>query len=144
MYSSSVNQVQVQIQESTPATMFSRPAQTPLSWRERAFLSYYASRNDKSMALKQELIRRIMRLTGRRPSLNSVYADHESRTATVSDDNTLFRLEDDDFMIVRPCEYCGTGLFKSPSIRDTADLGYALSVWQPLHKDCTPDETTSR
>jgi hypothetical protein len=144
MYSPSIAKVEVQIQEVGQASMFSRPTQTPLSWRERAFLTYYGSRQEKTRALKQELLRRIMRLTGRRPSLDKIYADLENRSATVSEDNTLFRLEDDTLTVVRPCAYCGTGQFKSPSIRDAADLGYALSVWQPLHSDCTPDETTSR
>jgi hypothetical protein len=39
-------------------------------------------------------------------------------------------------VLVRHCEYCGTGRFESPEIENLADLGYALSAWHPLHEDC--------
>jgi hypothetical protein len=53
-------------------------------------------------------------------------------------DGVIFQLQGSDLILLRPCVYCGVGHFTSPPIATPADLGYALSGWQPYHADCEP------
>jgi hypothetical protein len=51
-------------------------------------------------------------------------------------DGVTFRLHHSRLVLARTCDYCGTGLFESPTISSCSDLGYALADWRPPPEDC--------
>jgi hypothetical protein len=70
----------------------------------------------------------------------AIFVNTEARRATTVLDGVIFRLDGSDLTILRACAYCGTDQFTSPAIRTIADLGFALTDWTPLHKDCQPED----
>jgi hypothetical protein len=112
----------------------------PTTWQERAIKAYNATRHARAATLRAELAHRLKALIGVSPAPDSFHVDLVSKAACVRFDGVLFRLVEDDLFIVRPCAHCGTGSFTGSPLRYLADVGRALSVWQPLHPDCVPDE----
>jgi hypothetical protein len=55
-------------------------------------------------------------------------------------DEVVFRLRDRRLVLVRPCAECGNRHFESLPLTTPADLGYALSAWQPLCPHCQPED----
>ncbi|HKP54346.1 MAG TPA: hypothetical protein VJ183_17045 [Chloroflexia bacterium] len=108
--------------------------------QDRAISTYRVTESVISAALQSELARRIEAIMNYRPSPETIFANPVTLTATFSHDGSLFRLEGArsvaTLVLVRPCAYCGTGEFSSIPLTDLADLGYALTVWEPLHADC--------
>jgi hypothetical protein len=109
-------------------------------WRTRAIAANQQTEPDAIATLRAELAIRIRSLTGCTTELESIAVDPDTRTATAVMDGAVFRLVGRDLTLLRPCAYCGTGQFASPAIRSLADLGHALAVWEPLHKDCQPQD----
>ncbi|MGH3086059.1 MAG: hypothetical protein ACRDSJ_01920 [Rubrobacteraceae bacterium] len=128
------------------AGIFAMPAKPrTLRWRTRAVEEYERSVPARRAGLRTELAARLLALTGRWIPPDDVYADVEGRMAVANLDGDTFRLHrDGGLTLSRPCAYCGTGRFESPEINDPMDLGYALSIWKPMHEDCEdydPSET---
>jgi hypothetical protein len=46
-------------------------------------------------------------------------------------------------VLQRPCAECGIGRYESPSILTLADLGYALSAWQPACVSCQAEDPSN-
>ena len=105
------------------------------AWQALAVDEYERSLPGRHDALKAKLAARVLALTGSWIHLKDVYADEYIAVAGVV--GATFSLHrGGDLFLVRACAYCGTGHFESPRISDQADLGYALSAWQPMHEDC--------
>jgi hypothetical protein len=116
-------------------------ATQPLGWQVEAVGEYERSWPIRQADLRTELAARILALTGRQVSPQEIYA--AGRLAVAGVDGVTFRLDHHDLAVARTCAYCGTGSFESPKISSVSDLGYALSVWTPLHEDCeyfSPEE----
>jgi hypothetical protein len=79
-------------------------------------------------------------LTGRRLAPAAIYVDPDTAAATAAVDGMVFRLQRQDLVLMRPCVYCGQGLYASPPINNLLDLGYALDVWEPRCPDCQPED----
>jgi hypothetical protein len=109
-------------------------------WRDQAVIAYHHRRPRAMIAMKTDLAGRLHMLIGRRVPEDSIYADPERQIAVVVVDNVLFRWRTQAVVIVQPCAECGLGQFESPALLQSADVGYALSAWQPLHPHCQPED----
>ncbi len=107
----------------------------PRAWQERAVGEYEKSLPERRADLRTELATRILALTGRWVPPGDIHAGGRMAVAGVHTE-TLRLYYRGDLVLVRSCAHCGTGLFDGPPITDSADLGYALSAWRPLHEDC--------
>ena len=109
-------------------------ATQPLGWQAATVGEYERSLRARYADLRRDLSARILALIGRHISEEEIYADGHMAVAGV--DGVTFRLHHSRLVLARTCDYCGTGHFESPKIRNRSDLGYALSAWRPLHEDC--------
>ena len=109
-------------------------ATQPLGWQTAVIGEFERSWPVRQADLRKDLSARILALTGRRIAAEKIYADGHMAVAGV--DGVTFRLHHSRLVLARTCDYCGTGHFESPKIRNRSDLGYALSAWRPLHEDC--------
>ena len=113
----------------------------PCVWQARTMEKYRLGRSNMERELRTELAGRVLALTGREIPASLVYADPDRHIARVSVDGVSFRLTRDQVVLLSPCAYCGVREFESPAIESPADLGYALSVWKPYCRDCTPEDS---
>ena len=125
--------------QTTPRTSLLRAAR-PQTWHSRAVEAYRQSEQSENAGLRVELAARIAALIGRAIALESIYVDYATRTATATIDGITFQFRGQELMLLRHCDECGIGRFTSPPIRTLADLGYALSAWQPLCHNCQPED----
>ncbi len=109
-------------------------------WRAQVVMTYQHKRPNATAATPTELASRLYALIGRRIPQDRIYVDPEQQLAVVVVDNVLFRLRRQAVVVVRPCAECGLGQFESPPLTQPADVGYALSTWQPLHPHCQPQD----
>jgi hypothetical protein len=107
-------------------------------WRVKAVGIYTDTADMARLRLRRRLAERLLTLTGCAASEGMIAADAAGRSASAVVDGLLFLLRGHDLVIVRPCAYCGTGRFVSEPLERQADLGYALAVWAPYHRDCEP------
>lgn len=107
-------------------------------WRAAALAAYALEAGEDDDSLRAELAARVRRLTGCAIPDGAITADGSARRATAVLDGEVFQLQGHELIVLRPCAHCGTGLFASPSLASRADLGYALSDWQPYHAGCEP------
>jgi hypothetical protein len=123
------NEMQV-LQDEAPTVLAE-----PRAWQALAVEEYARSLPGRRGALRADLAARVLMLTGRLIPADDIPADE--RAAAVGVDGATFRLyRGGDLVLAKTCAYCGTGHFESPGIGDLADLGYALSAWQPRHENC--------
>jgi hypothetical protein len=115
-----------------------RPELEPNAWMARA-VAAYMQRYDEAN-LRTTIARQVRLLTDRMPADEQIWVDSASRAASVAVDGMLFRFEQGQLTLMRPCAHCGVGLIASAPLRSEADLGHALAVWQPLHHDCRPED----
>ena len=108
-------------------------------WKAQAIASYDA--RNESAHLITELVRRIETLIGAHVHIQRPWADAAERQAGALVDGVRFRLRNGQLSIVRTCAECGSGEFLSPALRTRSDVGYALSAWNPCHRQCGNDET---
>lgn len=113
------------------------------AWRQQAIEAYQQAERIETGALAMDLASRLLTLTGRVIAREAVAVDRAARTATAAVDGTLFQLQGQQLVLLRPCADCGTGLYPSPAIASPADLGHALSAWQPSCPDCLPGDLRS-
>jgi hypothetical protein len=109
-------------------------------WQDRAVRAYRESGPESDAALRTHLFDAVYACTGKRLTPGTVVVDQQQRLAYGTLDGVRFCLTPNYLTIVRPCAHCGLGAFAGPPITALADLGYALSDWQPLHADCRPFE----
>jgi hypothetical protein len=120
-------------QNRTSATSFG-------GWKTQATETYRRQRHGESRDLRASLAERVRLLTGREVAEDAMRVDPDERAAWATVDGVRFRLERARLTLRRACELCGSGEFSSLEILSLADLGYALSVWQPRHPTCQPDD----
>lgn len=111
---------------------------TSASWQNRAVAEYARSADERSAALRHELAARVAELTSQPIAPASIYSDDAASLAVVNVGGAVFRLQDRDLTLLRPCVHCGTGQHLSAPLRTLADLGYALGPWQPRCSHCEP------
>src|SRR5262249_22475690 len=90
--------------------------------------------------LPAELVSRVHALTGRTIAPESIFVDREAQMASAVVDGAVFRLRDRQLVLVRPFTECGNQQFERPPLASQADLGYALSAWQPQCPDTEPED----
>ncbi len=110
-------------------------------WQAFAIAAYQQSQGD--LALRMALAQRLRELTGQSLPLASIYADSAERLASATLDGVRFRLEHGQLALLRSCAHCGQGALASPALHSPADLGYALSDWQPHHAACAAEDSAS-
>jgi hypothetical protein len=110
------------------------------SWRSRAVEAHLRAEQGLTNGLRDQMAARLLSLTGSVIAPEAIFVNTEARRATTVLDGVIFRLDGSDLTILRACAYCGTDQFTSPAIRTIADLGFALTDWTPLHKDCQPED----
>ncbi len=107
-----------------------------LDWREEAVAACRQAELQCTDKPRQDLARGILELTGQVVDTRSIYHDRETRTATAVVGGVVFRLRRGDLFLLRPCVYCGVRRFESFPVHDLADIGHALSVWEPRCEGC--------
>jgi hypothetical protein len=106
----------------------------------RAIAAYRKAQPAMTAELRADMAARLIALTGQTIASETIFVESHTRTAIAVVENVVFRLVDQELVVLRPCAYCGTGQFASPAIHNVVDLGYALSEWEPLHDDCAPED----
>jgi hypothetical protein len=111
-------------------------------WRTEAIDLYRLAHARQRATIAAEVALQVEALTGIVVPADEVYVDPQTCRATVTLEGATFRLLGGNLALVRPCSYCGCGLYESTPITTREDLGYALSAWEPLCADCPcADET---
>jgi hypothetical protein len=111
-----------------------------LGWQSQAIAAYEQSRQTSDASLRLMLAERLRGLLGYEIDRSAIWVDRSAGLAITRVDGVLFRMERSRLMLVRPCAECGLGQLTSPELRTQADLGYALSAWQPHHPACQPED----
>jgi len=117
-----------------------RLARRPQTWHSRAVDAYRQSEHDELSVLREELAAWIAALTERSIAMESIYVNAAEHSATVVLDGITFQLRRHTLVMLRACPECGLGVYESPAIQTLADLGYALSAWQPPCRNCAPED----
>jgi hypothetical protein len=113
-------------------------AAAPPAWQAAVAAAYAVEAGAGGTHLRAELARRMHELTGCAIPDGVITVNSEARRATAALDGVVFQLRRHDLILLRPCAYCGTGRFESPSLYSRADLGHALAGWHPYHAGCEP------
>lgn len=113
-------------------------AAAPPAWQAAAVAAYALEAGAGGTHLRAELTSRVHALTGCAIPDGAITVNGDARRATATLDGVVFRLRGYDLILLRPCAYCGTGRFESPSLCSRADLGHALAGWHPYHAGCEP------
>jgi hypothetical protein len=108
------------------------------AWQSAAVAEYAQELGAGRVHLRAELAARMRALTGCVIPDGAITVDCDARRATATLDGVVFRLRGHDLILLRPCAHCNTGLFESPPLGTRADLGHALSGWEPYHAGCEP------
>jgi hypothetical protein len=77
---------------------------------------------------------------GRPIDQDLIWADAADGVAIVVVDGVRFQWDRFQLVLFRPCVECGADQFASAGLRTQADLGYALSAWEPRHPGCRPED----
>jgi hypothetical protein len=112
-------------------------------WKTQVIATYQRHRQDEDSALRIALARRLRTLIEVEVNLNDIWVDLDERIALATVDGVRFRFEQSQLVMLRSCALCGGGQFASPPLTSQADVGYALSAWQPRHAQCQPDDPAS-
>jgi hypothetical protein len=113
-------------------------AAAPPAWQTAAVAAYALEAGAGGTHLRAELSMRVHELTGCAISDGAITVNCEARRASAALDREVFQLRGHDLILLRPCAYCGTGCFESPSLCSRADLGHALAGWHAYHAGCEP------
>jgi hypothetical protein len=116
------------------------PQKESSAWQAKAVAVYAGTTDAACRRLRRRLAARLLALTGHVVPAEAVAVHAMGRSASAVVDGMVFLLRRDDLVIVRPCAYCETGRFVSEPLEHQADLGYALAVWEPCHRDCEPED----
>jgi hypothetical protein len=116
------------------------PAAHPADWKASAVTSYRHAQQQALTVLPELLATRVSALTGRSIDPQDVFVDLDAEIATVVVDGVVFRAHHQQVVVLRSCVECGIERFESPPLFSRADLGYALSAWQPSCRNCQPED----
>lgn len=108
-------------------------------WQADVVASYQAML-DQQRPLATALAARIYTLSGRVVAPESIFVDDEVGRAAVAVDGVTFRMQAGQAVILRACVECGLGHIESAPLATRADLGYALSAWEPRHPGCAEED----
>ena len=128
------------IAQRAPAPMQVSPAQLPADWQARAVSSYRHAQRQALTVLPELLATRVSALTGHPIDPENVFVDLDTEIATVVVDGVVFRARNQRVVVLRSCAECGIERFESAPLFSRADLGYALSAWQPHCRNCQPED----
>ncbi|HSH80608.1 MAG TPA: hypothetical protein VLA19_18925 [Herpetosiphonaceae bacterium] len=90
--------------------------------------------------MRLALTERVQAFTGCTVECNAILVDLDEQFACAVVGGVLFRWGTTGLVMLRPCAFCGSGQFASPSLTSQADVGYAIAVWQPHHPNCQPED----
>jgi hypothetical protein len=124
----------------TADALLERWAAVPGAWQAGALAAYALEAGASGAQLRAELAARVRALTGYALPEDTITVDRAAQRATAALDGVVFQLRGHNLMVLRPCAHCGTGRFASPRVSSRADLGHALSGWQPYHAGCAPED----
>ena len=125
------------VQQSQAGTLFLRSSHgQSTDWRMAAIAAYRASEHDLIMTMRAALASRVLAFTGYEVQPTSIVVESDARVATVALDGVVFRLRQRNLVLVRPCVECGYGELESTPLVELADLGRALSDWEPRCAHC--------
>jgi hypothetical protein len=110
-------------------------------WQTEAIEEYEESLQPLEVRLRRDMASRVLALTGHEVSPDAIYADPAGRVAVTTLDGVLFKLIKENLVVLRPCVQCGCCQFQSMPITNAAELGYALSEWEPRCPDCAPEDS---
>jgi hypothetical protein len=119
------------------------PARQPrpsADWPAHALSAYYYAQRQALAALPKLLATRVSALTDRTINPEDLFVDYDAELAVVVVDGVVFRAHDGQVTILRTCVECGIERFKSAPLFSRADLGYALSAWQPRCRGCQEED----
>jgi hypothetical protein len=112
------------------------------TWQTAAIAAYALEARRGAPHLRRELAMRVGDLTGCALPDGAISVNQESRRAIVTCAGVVFQYQARSLVLLRPCAHCGTGRFERLPLVTQADLGYALSEWQPYHTECAPTDST--
>jgi hypothetical protein len=116
------------------------PARSAPDWQARAISAYHQATCQVLSALPELLITRVSALIGRSINPSDMFVDLEAELATVVVDGVVFRARNQQVVMLRACAECAITRFESAPLFSRADLGYALSAWQPCCRTCQPED----
>jgi hypothetical protein len=116
------------------------PAHITLDWQARAIGVYHHAQCQALNALPELLATRVSALIGHSIDPADVFVDLDAELATVVVDRVVFRARNQQVVVLRSCVECGITRFESAPLWSRADLGYALSAWQPHCRTCQPED----
>jgi hypothetical protein len=108
-------------------------------WQTDVVGSYQAML-DQQRPLAAALAARIYTLTGRVVVPEAIFVDDEAGRAAVVVDGVTFRMRAGQVVILRACVECGLGHIESAPLATRADVGDALSAWEPRHPGCEEED----
>lgn len=108
------------------------------SWQARAIAAY--KQTQANGATSTAFAARLKHLTGHTIDPQAIHVDDDTGTATLNISGVLFQMRKQELVIVRACPSCGLGRYESTPIANMAELGFALSAWQPPCPNCTPED----
>jgi len=123
-----------------PALTQANPAHSTLDWQARAIGVYHQAQSQALNALPELLATRVSALIGWSINPAEVFVDSAAELATVVVDGVVFRARNQQVVVLRSCAACGITRFESAPLWSRADLGYALSAWQPHCRSCQPED----
>lgn len=129
------------IAKRAPAASQTTPAQQPADWQARATSSYRQAQRQTLATLPELLASRVSALTGRSIVAEDVFLDQDAELATIVVDGVVFRAHHGQVVVLRACVECGIARFESAPLYSRADLGYALSGWQPRCQGCEEEDS---
>jgi hypothetical protein len=116
------------------------PTQSSADWQARAISAYRHAHSQALTVLSELLAMRVSTLTGRSIDPEDVFVDPDAELAVMVVDGVVFRAHNQQVVVLRSCAECGIERFESAPLFSRADLGYALSAWQPLCRNCQPED----
>lgn len=109
-------------------------------WRASAVAAYQQIRGSASFRLQEGLATRLQVLTGRAIAPETIFVDPDADLSVAVVDGVIFRMRQGQVRLLRPCAECGVRQVESHALVSRADLGYALSDWEPRCPDCQPED----
>jgi hypothetical protein len=120
--------------------MQTNPAHSTPDWHACAISAYHQARCQELNALPELLATRVSALVGQPINPAGVFVDLDAELATVVVDGVVFRVHNQQVVVLRSCVECGIKRFESAPLWSRADLGYVLSAWQPHCRSCQPED----
>jgi hypothetical protein len=116
------------------------PARSAPDWQARAISSFHQAQCQALNALPELLATHVSALIGRSINPADVFVDLDAELATVVVDGVVFRARNQQVVVLRSCAECAITRFESTPLWSRADLGHALSAWQPHCRTCQPED----